>query len=44
MWVIFSKDTGQEVDRIEDYDEALSYVRDLNDNEFGFEYGKRWED
>lgn len=44
MWVIYNEDTGYEIDRIEDWEEAKALVKSLNANEFGNRYAKRWED
>lgn len=52
MWVIYSTDTGEEKDRIENYDAARDYVKYLNaladyvkDQIADYDhYAKRWED
>jgi hypothetical protein len=44
MWIIYSLETGGEVETTEHYDVALNLVKVLNDNEYGFEYAKRWEE
>ncbi len=44
MWVIYDTNSGVELDRIENYEEAKAAVRGLNGRADYDHYGKRWEE
>lgn len=44
MWVIYDTDTGVELDRVENYSEAVDMVKTLNAAADYDHYGKRWEE
>lgn len=44
MWVIYSEETGEEIDRVDGYHAANEWFKHYNDNEFGNRFAKRWEE
>lgn len=45
MWVIYCKQTGEEIDRVEHLADVRLVIVDFEDtNTFGYTANKRWED